>query len=345
MCDTLDLFLQGVLEGASFTLTPVAGDASFRSYKRVETAHGGFILMDAPPDKEDSSPFVDIARFLKQFNIPVPAVLHTQLERGYLLLEDFGDMTFLKAMAQSMGSGAMPLQVMPPQNPQIQHTINTMYHAAVATLLDIQATPVDGSCVAHQRFFDRNMLRRELALFTDWYIEKNQERVIHDEDRQQFEALFSTLLDEILRQPVVFVHRDYHSRNLMWHHGRVGVLDFQDAVMGPITYDLASLLRDCYVAWSAPFRRQIMALWLEGARLRLGYEPESWQAFQKAFDWMAIQRNLKAIGIFSRLSHRDGKHGYLEDIPRTMGYVREVLVHYSELRALEYLLDRYTPPL
>lgn len=322
--DTLHNFLRETLGETAFTVARVAGDASFRCYYRVETAQNRFILMDAPPDKEDSAPFLDIARFLARHGVPVPQVLQVRLEQGYLLLEDFGDMTFLEALRQQLD--AKPL-----------------YQAAIQTLLAIQATPIDGSCIAHQRLFDREMLRRELALFTDWYIEKIRETPITAADRQQFDAVFTLLLDSILEQPTVFVHRDYHSRNLMWQQGRVGVLDFQDAVVGPITYDLASLLRDCYVAWPADFRTEMITLWLDGARTRLGYTPAEGQAFQQAFDWMAIQRNLKAIGIFGRLSRRDGKHGYLADIPRTMAYVRETLSGYPALQGLDLLIKKYAP--
>ncbi|MBF0161989.1 MAG: phosphotransferase [Magnetococcales bacterium] len=321
--DSLHRFLQETLGEVSFTLTRVAGDASFRCYYRVETPQARFILMDAPPDKEESGPFLDIARFLARFAVPVPQVIQARLSSGHLLLEDFGDVTFLEAIRQ---------QVDP----------RPLYRAAVQTLLAIQATPLDGSCIAHQRPFDRAMLRRELALFTDWYVEQIRATPIAEADWPRFEAVFTRLLDEILQQPVVFVHRDYHSRNLMWQQGRLGVLDFQDAVVGPITYDLASLLRDCYVAWDADFRQEMAALWLEGARDRLGYVPSAAQ-FQRDLDWMGIQRNLKAIGIFGRLSRRDGKHGYLEDIPRTLGYVREVLGRYPELQTLADLMDRYAP--
>ncbi len=322
--DPLHQFLHETLGSAPLTVTRVAGDASFRCYYRVETATDHFILMDAPPDKEDSAPFLDIACFLKRFGVPVPRIVQARLDLGYLLLEDFGDVTFLEAIRQ-------------------QADPRPLYRAAVQTLLDIQATPMDGSCIAHQRLFDRAMLRRELALFTDWYIEQIRETPIAGEDRQRFETVFTRLLEAIEQQPVVFVHRDYHSRNLMWHPGGVGVLDFQDAVVGPITYDLASLLRDCYVAWDPPFRAEMIALWLDGAATRLGYAPPDLPTFQRAFDWMAIQRNLKAIGIFGRLSRRDGKHGYLNDIPRTMGYVRETLNLYPELALLNTLMDRYAP--
>ncbi|MEO5338989.1 MAG: phosphotransferase [Magnetococcus sp. MYC-9] len=323
--DPRQRFLHQALAAAPCTVAPVAGDASFRRYYRVETAQERFILMDAPPDKEDSGPFLDIDRFLVRFGVPVPRIVQADLASGFVLLEDFGDLTFLEAIRQQ-------------RDPRL------LYQAAVETLLAIQATPLDGSCIAHQRPFDRAMLRRELALFTDWYIEQIRNLSITAEDRQRFDLQFDRLLDEIVQQPVVFVHRDYHSRNLMWHQERrVGVLDFQDAVVGPITYDLASLLRDCYVAWDEAFREEIITLWLAGARDRLGYTPRDRQSFQRAFDWMAVQRNLKAVGIFGRLSRRDGKHGYLEDIPRTMGYVRPTLACYPELAELAELIDRYAP--
>ncbi|MBF0143850.1 MAG: phosphotransferase [Magnetococcales bacterium] len=325
MSDTLNqaalAFLRRTLGEVS--VSRVSGDASFRSYWRVIGPKGRFILMDAPPDKEDSAPFVDIGRFLARHGVGVPHIHEADLGSGHLLLEDQGDVTFLKALEAGVEA-------------------DRLYAGAVATLLDLQATPRDGSSLAHGRPYDRALLDRELALFTDWYIEGIHARPIGGEDRVLFAAQFRLLVDAILTQPVVLVHRDYHSRNLMWVEGRVGVLDFQDAVMGPVTYDLASLLRDCYVAWEAPFRERIAALWLAGAATRLGYDPGP-ELFRRHFDWMALQRNLKAIGIFGRLSLRDGKHGYLGDIPRTLGYVWPTLDRYPEFRPLAGLLRRYLP--
>jgi N-acetylmuramate 1-kinase len=191
------------------------------------------------------------------------------------------------------------------------------------------------------------LMSRELALFTDWYLEGILKQTLTPEDRSRFEVLFSLLMDHLLDLPKVLVHRDYHCRNLMWQGDeagkkRVGVLDFQDAVMGPITYDLASLLRDCYVAWDSSFREKVSAHWRQEAAGRLGYRPTT-EEFNKDFDWMALQRNLKAIGIFGRLSLRDGKHGYLQDIPRTMSYVKETLPHYPQLDELGQLIEKYSP--
>ncbi|MBF0191862.1 MAG: phosphotransferase [Magnetococcales bacterium] len=315
-------FVEPIL-GSGITLTQVAGDASFRRYFRVESPRGRFILMDAPPDKEDSAPFVDIAHFLRSHGVPAPEVVAQRLELGYVLLEDFGDLTYLKALEQ--GEDA-----------------ETLYRAAVETLITLQATPKDERCIAHQRPYDREMLRRELALFTDWYVEGILRTSITPEDRHAFDAAFHRLIDAILEQPWTLVHRDYHSRNLMWRAEGVGVLDFQDAVMGPITYDLASLLRDCYVAWDAPFREKVMGWWFADPRIQARY-PVDESTFRADLERMGIQRNLKAIGIFGRLSLRDGKHGYLNDIPRTLGYVRETLPTHPQLAELARLIDRYAP--
>nr|CRH04795.1 Putative aminoglycoside phosphotransferase [Candidatus Magnetococcus massalia] len=301
----------------------VAGDASFRSYYRVHDPAGPRILMDAPPDKEDSAPFVEIARFLRQHGVHTPRVDVTDYEKGLFLLEDMGDVTYARALAD--GADAQQL-----------------YGVAIDRLVTMQATPLEGGTIAHGRAFDRKLLRTELALLTDWYIDGIMATPLSTMEREAFDGAFQTLLDALLEQPRFFVHRDYHSRNLMWLGGEVGVLDFQDAVMGPVTYDLASLLRDCYIAWDAPFRQEMMARWLAGAGEQLNYRPSA-EAFEEAFDWMAVQRNLKAVGIFGRLALRDGKYGYLDDVARTMGYVRETLARYSALEPLQRLLAEFIP--
>ncbi|MBF0141412.1 MAG: phosphotransferase [Magnetococcales bacterium] len=311
--------------GPGCHIRKISGDASFRTYYRVVLPdQTTMVFMDAPPDKENSRPFIDIAHFLERFGVAVPHIFHADVDQGFLLLQDFGDVTFLEALKQ--GEDAEKL-----------------YTRAVDDLLQLQSTPNDASCVAHQRPYDRDLLTRELNLLLDWYIPGILQKTIADTDRAEFHHCFEIIVDQVLRQPVVLVHRDYHSRNLMWLNGQVGIIDFQDAVMGPLTYDLASLLRDCYVAWDAPFRHKIAGLWFEKARTLLGYAPDP-ATFERDFDWMAVQRNLKAIGIFGRLSLRDGKHGYLNDIPRTMGYVRETLPKYPELHPLLTLLNRYGAP-
>jgi N-acetylmuramate 1-kinase len=320
-------FINDVL-GSDGDISLVSGDASFRRYFRVKTSDEQFIFMDAPPAKEDSAPFVDIATYLAKHNIAVPNIIKARLDLGYLLISDFGDTTFLTAL-----QNGVPAQ--------------TLYQEAIEVLLAIQSTPDDGSCIAHTRPYDRALMAREFALFTDWYIEGICKKSISDTDKKSFTSVFEQIMDYLLAMPTSFVHRDYHSRNLMWQGSqdkgqRVGVIDFQDAVMGPITYDLASLMRDCYVAWEKPFRQQVCTQWLKGARQKLDYQPTDAQ-FKKDFDWMALQRNLKAIGIFGRLSLRDGKHGYLEDIPRTFTYVKETLADYPQLATLSQLIGKYAP--
>lgn len=307
--------------GPGFSVCRISGDASFRTYYRVVGSERTMVFMDAPPDKENSRPFVDIASFLARYSVPVPEVYHADLERGFLLLEDFGDLTFLEALKK--GEDAKKL-----------------YAQAVAGLIQLQVTPRDGQCVAHGRPYDRVLLNQEFALLTDWTISGILKQTITAEDRDVFRFCFNLIIDRVVQQPTVLVHRDYHSRNLMWMGDRLGILDFQDAVMGPITYDLVSLLRDCYVAWDQPFREEISRIWRDGAKRLMGYDPDD-EAFDRDFDFMALQRNLKAVGIFGRLSLRDGKHGYLQDVPRTLGYVRETLPKYPELAPLADLFVKY----
>ncbi|WP_158089366.1 aminoglycoside phosphotransferase family protein [Magnetofaba australis] len=303
----------------------VAGDASFRAYFRIHTDDGPRILMDAPPDKEDCAPFVDIARHLRAHGVHVPLLHHVDLEQGFLALEDLGDVTLLQALNSGVEA-------------------ETLYAMACDQLLAMQQAPIDGSCIAHQRPYDHTLLRFEFSLLTDWYIEGILQTPISDADYDAFDEVFEQIIAALLKQPRVLVHRDYHSRNLMWRGPGLplGVIDFQDAVVGPITYDLASLLRDCYVAWDEPFRQHVQREWLAGAESKLGYAPK-WEDFSRDFDWMAIQRNLKAVGIFGRLWLRDGKCGYMDDVPRTMSYVRETLARQPELAELNALLAKYIP--
>ncbi|MBF0110984.1 MAG: phosphotransferase [Magnetococcales bacterium] len=308
--------------GPGCTIDKISGDASFRTYYRVFLPDKRtMVFMDAPPDKENSRPFVDIATFLRGHGVAVPQIFHADCDQGFLLLEDFGDVTFLQALKQ--GENA-----------------TSLYGQAIDDLLRLQCTPRDGTCIAHGRPYDRALLTQEFALFTDWYLPGILKQNVSDEDRDSFRDCFNQIIEKILQQPTTLVHRDYHSRNLMWTGSGTGIIDFQDAVMGPVTYDLASLLRDCYIAWDRPFREKISALWLEGAGRLLGYRPDP-RSFARDFDFMALQRNLKAVGIFGRLSLRDGKHGYLNDIPRTMGYIQETLHAYPELEPLHDLLVKY----
>ena len=300
-------------------LTTASADASFRRYFRATTEAGSWIIMDAPPDKEDIQPFMDVTRWLGERGVNVPRIHHSDQGLGFLLLDDFGDRAYLDALNE--------------------HTADTLYGAALAELHRIQSTPAEPLPP-----YDEPLLRNELALFTDWLL---GEHLGQDPEpaRQRLAPVFQALVDNALAQPQTFVHRDYHSRNLMVAGNRPGVIDYQDAVRGPLTYDLVSLLRDCYIRWPESRVRH----WALDFRNNLAsaYRPEtiSDEQFLRWFDLMGIQRHLKAAGIFCRLNHRDGKPGYLADIPRTLGYVRDIAPRYPETRPLAALLDQLPPQL
>ncbi len=290
-----------------------SSDASFRRYFRVATPEGCFIVMDAPPDKENLGPFIKVAGIMTEANVNVPVIFQQNLDDGFLLLEDFGNRNFLDQLNSK--------------------TADVLYQSALDSLFKLQTqTPVKNSPLPH---YDEALLERELAIFDDWFLNG-----LLDIDIP--EALWATVKAELiasaLTQPVTCVHRDYHSRNLMvLDHDSPGVIDFQDAVIGPITYDLVSLLRDCYIAWP----QHQVGQWLEAYFQRLqqaGLVMCGLGQFKRWFDLMGLQRHLKAIGIFSRLHLRDGKPGYLNDIPRTLNYVTCVCPDYPELAGFNAFL-------
>lgn len=293
----------------------VAGDASFRRYFRITDGDQTWIAVDAPPEKENSQPFVDVARCWQGLDVNVPDIKADDLTKGFMLLEDFGDTQFLPELTSE--------------------TADTLYASAFAELLKLQRC--NGLAERELPSYDQAMLQREVALFRDWFLEELLQIRLTDAHVQQLDQFFTTLIGSALEQPQVCVHRDYHSRNLMvCADNRVGVIDFQDAVMGPITYDLVSLLRDCYIAWpDQDIERWLSQYWglLQQERPEHLDEIELEQ-FRVWFDRMGMQRHLKAVGIFARLKIRDGKEGYLQDIPRTMSYLLNVGARYSEHQPL-----------
>lgn len=306
-------WLRSVLPGQTLAITPASSDASFRRYFRVYHGDESHIVMDAPPDREDCQPFITIARALRQLGLQAPEVVETNLNQGFLLLTDLGSRLYLAALSES--------------------TVEKLYGDALEALARLQqgGDPLTDLLPP----YDTALLHQEMELFRTWFLDRHLSLNLTDHEHQILDRSFALLCASALEQPKVWVHRDYHSRNLMvTEHANPGVLDFQDAVIGPITYDLVSLLRDCYIAWP---RERIEAWVLRYyARLRCsglqGLEDSA--AFLRWFDWMGVQRHLKAIGIFARLNHRDGKPGYLGDIPRTLGYVMEVSGRYPELAGL-----------
>lgn len=299
------------------TLRPASSDASFRRYFRVDLADGGtLIAMDAPPPQEDVRPFVHVAALFAATGVTVPNILASDIEQGFLLLSDLGNTTYLKQL-----------------NPDTAHKL---YLDAIVALVQLQVHSAPGQLLE----YDRELLHRELMLFPDWYLSKHRNAVLDDKQRSDLNGVFDTLLANNLAQAQVFVHRDYHSRNLMvLPSGNPGILDFQDAVYGPITYDLVSLLRDAYIEWDEEMVLDWAVRYWEHAR-RAGLPIASdIDMFYRDFEFMGLQRHLKVLGIFARLYHRDGKDGYLNDMPLVMQYVRKTAYRYKEFSPLIRLLD------
>ena len=299
---------------------PASSDASFRRYFRVMCDERTYIVMDAPPGKEDVRPYLHVTGLLEPLGIHVPHVYEADVDRGLLLLEDLGGTHYLARLA---GAG----------------DTQRLYEDALDALARIQLRGTEAA--KELTAYDRGPLLREMALMPEWFLARHLAIELPVRERRMLEAAFEFLIAEALSQPQVLVHRDYHSRNLMVVAERnPGVLDFQDAVRGPVGYDLASLLKDCYISWP----RERVTGWVSRYRDRLRSEggPAGADAaqFLRWFDLIGVQRHLKVLGIFARLWYRDGKSGYLRDLPLTLQYVRDTCRHYAELGELSELLER-----
>ena len=301
-------WLKSVLHDLELTVQSASSDASFRSYWRVFTQDRSYVVMDAPPDLEETGNFVRIARQLREIGLNTPEIYAQSHEAGFLLMSDLGTCQYLGHLTE--------------------HSVERLYGDALGALVTLQACgPVHGL-----PDYDAPLLRRELELFREWLLGWHLGLTLSRAETSILETTFARLIDNALEQPRVCVHRDYHSRNLMVTGApSPGVLDFQDAVVGPVTYDLVSLLRDCYIAWPEERVRE----WSDGyfhLAVQSGiFRPGHAEYFRAWFDLMGMQRHLKAAGIFARLKHRDGKRGYLGDIPRTLSYVIGVARSYPEL--------------
>lgn len=298
------------------TLERASADASFRSYWRTCSAGRRWIVMDAPPDKEDIRPWLDVATRLARAGLHAPEVQAADPVRGFVLMEDLGDRILLPELREA--------------------TVDRLYGEALDALFAMQAQ-ADPSGLPD---YDEDRLVAEMALMPEWFFRRHLGVTPGCTDRDLVEAAFRALVDSARRQPQVFVHRDFHSRNLLVTPGRgIGIVDFQDAVCGPVTYDLVSLLRDCYVAW--PEAR--VDAWVEEYRRRLataGLCDLDAAGFRRAFDLMGLQRHVKVLGIFCRLWYRDGKAGYLQDLPLVWRYARDVGRRYPETAPMIALLER-----
>jgi aminoglycoside/choline kinase family phosphotransferase len=306
-------------------VAPASADASFRRYFRIWNADGATgIVMDAPPDKEDIAPYLQVSALLEGCGVHVPRVQASDARLGYVLLEDLGSCSYLSRLHAGGDADAL-------------------YHDALEVLLRMQ---LRGREAARQLPpYDASVLAREMALMPEWFCARHLLLRLEDRERTLIESTAEFLIGEALAQPTVFVHRDYHSRNLMvLEHDNPGVIDFQDALAGPCGYDLASLLKDCYIDWP----RARVEAWVGGYRSRLiaaggdgGRDPA---LFLRWFDLIGLQRHIKVLGIFARLWYRDGKSGYLGDLPRTLDYVRDTARRYPELRAFSSWVEARLAP-
>jgi aminoglycoside/choline kinase family phosphotransferase len=308
-------WLTGHIPG-SFSLSPASADASFRRYFRISTGAQSWIGMDAPPAHEDCRPFVRVAALMRAAGLNAPEVLAQDLEQGFLLLTDLGTVTYLSVLNDA--------------------NADDLFGDAIDALLRLQRASRTGVLPP----YDEPLLRRELGLFPEWYVGRHLGIELSAELRQTLAESMTLIVANNLAQPPVYVHRDYMPRNLMVTEPNPGVLDFQDAVFGPITYDLVSLLKDAFVSWEEERIRDWTVRYWEKAR-RAGLPVNAdFGTFYRDFEWMGLQRHLKVLGIFARIKYRDGKPGYLEDTPRFVRYTRAVCSRYAALSPLARLFDR-----
>ena len=311
----LQRWIETRLNVTQLALAPASADASFRRYFRVTVAGESMIAMDAPPAQEDCRPFVRIAGLMTQAGLNVPRVIAEDFERGFLLLSDLGTSGYLQALNID--------------------TADELFRDAIDALLRWQLASKPGVLPP----YDEALLTRELQLFPEWYVKRHRGITLDAGQSQALDAVFALILDNNLAQPSVFVHRDFMPRNLMVCEPNPGVLDFQDAVYGPITYDLASLFKDAFISWDEERVLDWTARYWEKAKRAALPVAADFGEFYRDFEWMGLQRHLKVLGIFARLNYRDGKSAYLEDTPRFIGYVRAVALRYGALKPLLKLLD------
>jgi aminoglycoside/choline kinase family phosphotransferase len=305
-------------------LAPASADASFRRYFRVTRGDDTYIVMDAPPDKEDLGPFSSVARLLLRIGVNVPVILAADSKRGFLLLSDLGVRQYLDELAVE--------------------TADRLYADALGALGTMQT--VDGAIARDLPRYSHALLMREMDLMPEWFLGSHLRLQVSAAERGMLAGQFEILAQSALAQPAAFVHRDYHSRNLLvTETDNPGILDFQDAVWGPVTYDLASLLKDCYIAWPAP-RVRDWALQYRERLLTRGFPflGATESEFIRWFDLMGLQRHIKVLGIFARLFYRDGKQQYLKDLPRVLRYTQEAAGAYAETAQLADFIARRIEP-
>jgi len=323
----LNEWLSQVLEGQSFSLEPASMDASFRQYFRVSYGNTQRIVMDAPPSHEDLEPFIRVDHLLQGMGLNVPDIFAENHQQGFLLLEDFGQVSYLQNLSDD--------------------SVDSLYGQALDALLTLQSVSLDDGVLP---VYDHAKLMSEMELFPEWFLRRYLGLSLSAEQQHLLHTLFEQLSQRALAQYAVCVHRDYHARNLMVTTTRnPGIIDFQDAVIGPVTYDLVSLLKDCYIRWPKPqVEAWVMAYFARLEQQVPAFSGGVWKRreddFLKDFHWMGVQRHLKAVGIFARLCQRDHKPGYLLDIPRTLTYIQTVCEAEVALQPLAVYLQHVVWP-
>lgn len=316
--NTLHKWLKNILGPMPYTLSPLTGDASFRQYFRLQYDDTTRVVMDAPPEKEAIVPFINIGNKLASVGIHTPTIYETDTVNGFMLLEDLGDQLLLNILSQD--------------------NANIFYAEAITTLLKLQQCPTTNPQLPH---FDQAFMLKEVSLFREWFLQAYLRIDMNSKDKKCLEEIFNWLVSEVAKQPQVFIHRDYHSRNLIVIDSNnphdMGVLDFQDAMKGPFTYDIVSLLKDCYVQWP----REYVLKWVTQYYEKLPFQHNySLKEFIRAFDLCGLQRHLKVLGVFCRLHLRDNKPNYLRDLPLTFNYVTACLESYKELQLLYNFIEQ-----
>ncbi|MCL9685161.1 aminoglycoside phosphotransferase family protein [Legionella maioricensis] len=316
--NALKEWLIDTIKHKDFTLTALAGDASFRRYFRLNAKGSTQVIMDAPPEKEDIEPFVHVAKILAKANVCTPEILAINKEQGFLLLSDFGDQLLLDKLRAE--------------------TVNSYYHEAINTLFKIQQCSSNDPKLPS---FDRAFMLKEMNLCPEWFFKAYLSLNLAEDECLLVQKTMEWIATEVSNQPLTFIHRDYHSRNLMLinkqEEGVLGVIDFQDAMRGPLTYDLVSLLKDCYISWPREQVLEWVAFFHSRSDLARNY---SLAEFIRAFDLCGLQRHLKVLGIFSRLYLRDNKAGYLANLPLTLKYVLECSEIYEDLHPFFHFLQK-----
>lgn len=303
------------------SLKPASSDASFRRYYRLNAASGTAIVMDAPPQQEDCRPFIHVTGLLAQAGLNVPAILAQDLQQGFLLLTDLGEQTYYQAIQAGLDDTRL----------------QRLYRDSIAALVRMQHASTQG--LPH---YDAERLSQELTVFPEWYAQRHCQVQLGETDQSVLHDAFTALIEDNSRQPSVLVHRDFHSPNLMVGQAgqNPGIIDYQDALVGPLTYDIASLVMDARTTWEEPQQLDWAIRYWEAARAAGLPVHADFADFHRAYEWMGLQRNLRILGVFARLSYRDGKHHYLDHMPRVNAYVRQVAGRYNVFRPLVRLLDK-----